>query len=79
MPSGDLLEMQWDLLRVAALGGAADVTDDYYHSKDPDERGFSKAVNAHEVVLHVDVSVVGVSLCSLDGLAVASYTGWLPV
>ncbi|KAK0643193.1 hypothetical protein B0T16DRAFT_391760 [Cercophora newfieldiana] len=45
-PNGawDLLEMQWDLLRVAALCGAADVTDDYYDYEHLDERGYIEAV-----------------------------------
>jgi hypothetical protein len=34
LPSWDLLQLQWDLLRVAAICGAADVTDDYYDSDD---------------------------------------------
>lgn len=48
MPSWDLLEMQWDLLRVAAICGAADVTDDYYDFEDPDEHGFDEAVAAKQ-------------------------------
>ncbi|KAK4249859.1 hypothetical protein C7999DRAFT_39162 [Corynascus novoguineensis] len=36
MPSWDLLEMQWNLLRVAAICGVADVTDDYYDDIDPE-------------------------------------------
>ena len=36
LPSWDLLQMQWDLLRVAAICGAADVTDDYYDLDDED-------------------------------------------
>ncbi|KAK0753938.1 hypothetical protein B0T18DRAFT_25553 [Schizothecium vesticola] len=51
MPSWDLLEMQWDLLRVAALCGAADVTDDYYNSEDPDERGYDQGVAAKQRTL----------------------------
>jgi len=43
-PNWDLLEMQWDLLRVAAICGAADVTDDYYDYEDPDERGYDEGV-----------------------------------
>ncbi|KAK3346115.1 hypothetical protein B0T25DRAFT_592418 [Lasiosphaeria hispida] len=31
-------EMQWNLLRVAAICGAAGVTDDYYQFEDPDGR-----------------------------------------
>ncbi|KAK0641887.1 hypothetical protein B0T16DRAFT_290550, partial [Cercophora newfieldiana] len=44
MPSWELLEMQWDLLRVAALCGAADVTDDYYICEDEDGRGYDAEV-----------------------------------
>ncbi|KAK0750942.1 hypothetical protein B0T18DRAFT_443555 [Schizothecium vesticola] len=54
MPSWDLLEMQWDLLRVAALCGAADVTDDYYNSEDPEERGYDQAVAAKQRALLVE-------------------------
>ncbi|KAL2139811.1 hypothetical protein VTI28DRAFT_4666 [Corynascus sepedonium] len=35
-PSWDLLKMQWYLLRVAAICGAADVTDDYHDDIDPE-------------------------------------------
>lgn len=48
MPSWELLEMQWDLLRVAALSGAADVMDEYYDFEDPDERGYDEAVAAKQ-------------------------------
>jgi len=54
MPSRELLEMQWDLLRVAALCGAAGVTDDYYVSENPDERGFDQAVAAKQRALLVE-------------------------
>lgn len=37
LPSFELLEMQWDLLRVAAICGAANVTDDSYYDLDDDE------------------------------------------
>ncbi|KAK3353302.1 hypothetical protein B0T25DRAFT_568511 [Lasiosphaeria hispida] len=47
-PSWDLLEMQWNLQRVAALCGVADVTDDYYDYEDPDERGYDEAVAAKQ-------------------------------
>lgn len=30
LPSFELLELQWDLLRVCAISGAADVDDEYY-------------------------------------------------
>ena len=46
MPSWELLEMQWNLLRVAAICGAADVSDDYYDYEHPDERGYDEAVAA---------------------------------
>jgi len=36
LPSWELLQMQWDLLRVAAICGAADVTDDYYDLDEED-------------------------------------------
>ncbi|KXX80332.1 hypothetical protein MMYC01_204672 [Madurella mycetomatis] len=48
MPSWELLEMQWNLLRVAALCGAADVMDEYYDFEDPDERGYDEAVTAKQ-------------------------------
>ncbi|KAK0656338.1 hypothetical protein B0T16DRAFT_34368 [Cercophora newfieldiana] len=48
MPSWELLEMQWDLLRVAALCGAADVMDEYYDFEHPDERGYDEAVAAKQ-------------------------------
>lgn len=51
MPSWELLEMRWDLVRVAALCGAADVTDDYYCSEDPYERGNDQAVAAKQRAL----------------------------
>lgn len=51
MPSWDLLEMRWDLVRVAALCGAADVTDDYYCSEDPYERGNDQAVASKQRAL----------------------------
>jgi len=47
-PSWGLLEMQWDLLRVAALCGAADVMDEYYDFEDRDERGYDEAVAAKQ-------------------------------
>ncbi|KAK3353700.1 hypothetical protein B0T25DRAFT_581417 [Lasiosphaeria hispida] len=47
-PTKDLLEMQWNLLRVAAICGAADVTDDYYDYEHPDERGYDEAVAAKQ-------------------------------
>ncbi|KAK3905994.1 hypothetical protein C8A05DRAFT_12221 [Staphylotrichum tortipilum] len=37
LPSFELLEMQWNLLRVAAICGAADVTDASYYDLDDDE------------------------------------------
>ncbi|KAL2190130.1 hypothetical protein L209DRAFT_750132 [Thermothelomyces heterothallicus CBS 203.75] len=46
--SWDLLEMQWNLLRVAAISGAADVTDDYYDYEDPDERAYDADVAAKQ-------------------------------
>jgi len=51
MPSLELLEMQWDLLRVAALCGAADVADEYYNFEDPDDRGYDEAVAAKQHAL----------------------------
>lgn len=48
MPSWDLLELQWDLLRVAALCGAADVPDDYYDYEDSYERGYCEVVAARQ-------------------------------
>ncbi|KAK4149251.1 hypothetical protein C8A00DRAFT_47097 [Chaetomidium leptoderma] len=49
MPSWDLLEMQWNLLRIAAISGAADVTDDYYYDyTEPDERGYDQTVAAKQ-------------------------------
>jgi hypothetical protein len=36
LPSWDLLELQWNMLRVAAICGAADVTDDYYDLDEED-------------------------------------------
>ncbi|KAK5652994.1 hypothetical protein OQA88_9280 [Cercophora sp. LCS_1] len=51
MPSLELLEMQWDLLRVTALCGAADVTDEYYDFEDPDDRGYDEAVAAKQRAL----------------------------
>ena len=48
-PSWGLLEMQWDLLRVAALCGAADVMDEYYDDfEDRDERGYDEGVAAKQ-------------------------------
>jgi hypothetical protein len=47
-PSWDLLEMQWNLQRVAAICGAADVTDDYYDYEHPGERGYDEAVAAQQ-------------------------------
>ncbi|TPX14515.1 uncharacterized protein E0L32_005479 [Thyridium curvatum] len=44
MPSWDLLQMQWNLLRVAALCGAAGITDDYYDYEDLDEHEYDIAV-----------------------------------
>lgn len=37
LPSFELLEMQWNLLRVAAICGAANVTDASYYDLDDDE------------------------------------------
>ncbi|KAK0656156.1 hypothetical protein B0T16DRAFT_424804 [Cercophora newfieldiana] len=54
MPSWELLEMQWDLLRVAALCGAADVMDDYYDSEDPDERGYDATVFAKQDAIQAE-------------------------
>ncbi|KAL2173476.1 uncharacterized protein P884DRAFT_264956 [Thermothelomyces heterothallicus CBS 202.75] len=49
MPSWELLELHWDLLRVAAICGAADVTDDYYYDYgDRDERGYDEVVAAKQ-------------------------------
>ena len=59
MPSWDLLEMQWDLLRVAAICGAADVTDDYYDCEDPDERGYDEAVAAKQRAIAAGQAVIG--------------------
>lgn len=36
LPSWELLEMQWNLQRIAAICGAADVTDDYYDLDEDD-------------------------------------------
>jgi hypothetical protein len=36
LPSFELLKLQWNLLRVAAICGAADVTDDYYEGDEDD-------------------------------------------
>lgn len=58
MPSWDLLEMQWDLLRVAAICGAADVTDDYYDYEDPDEHGFDEAVAAKQRAMATGQAVI---------------------
>ncbi|AEO60616.1 hypothetical protein MYCTH_2309977 [Thermothelomyces thermophilus ATCC 42464] len=49
--SWDLLEMQWNLLRVAAISGAADVTDDYYDYDEPDERAYDAEVAAKQRVI----------------------------
>ncbi|GAB1312858.1 hypothetical protein MFIFM68171_03068 [Madurella fahalii] len=54
MPSWELLEMQWDLLRVAALCGAADVMDDYYDFEDPDERGYDATVFAKQDAIQAE-------------------------
>ncbi|KAL2185695.1 hypothetical protein L209DRAFT_756927 [Thermothelomyces heterothallicus CBS 203.75] len=49
MPSWELLEIQWNLHRIAAICGAADVTDDYYYDfEDRDERGFDEVVAAKQ-------------------------------
>ncbi|KAK1749340.1 hypothetical protein QBC47DRAFT_395968 [Echria macrotheca] len=53
-PSWDLLQMQWDLLRVAAICGAADVTDDYYDYEHLDERGYDEAVAAKQRAILVE-------------------------
>ncbi|KAK5659497.1 hypothetical protein OQA88_698 [Cercophora sp. LCS_1] len=37
VPSWDLLELSWNLLRVAAICGAADVDDDYWDESDDDD------------------------------------------
>ena len=37
LPSFELLELQWNLLRVAAICGAADVTDASYYDRDDDK------------------------------------------
>ncbi|KAK3938474.1 hypothetical protein QBC46DRAFT_440494 [Diplogelasinospora grovesii] len=47
-PSWELLEMQWNLLRVAAICGAADVTDDYYDYREPEERGYDETIAARQ-------------------------------
>jgi hypothetical protein len=36
LPSWELLQLQWDMQRVATICGAADVTDDYYDLDDQD-------------------------------------------
>jgi hypothetical protein len=51
MPSWDLLEMQWDLLRVAAICGAADVTDDYYDYDNPREYDEVVAARLHHTAV----------------------------
>ncbi|KAK4147541.1 uncharacterized protein C8A04DRAFT_34236 [Dichotomopilus funicola] len=48
MPSWDQLELQWDLHRVAALCGAADVPEDYYDYEDPYDREYCEVVAARE-------------------------------
>ncbi|KAH6618041.1 hypothetical protein B0J18DRAFT_459142 [Chaetomium sp. MPI-SDFR-AT-0129] len=48
MPSWDQLELQWDLHRVAALCGAADVPDDYYDYEDPYDREYCEVVAARQ-------------------------------
>lgn len=39
LPSFELLELQWNLLRVAAISGAADVSKDYWWSDDSEDEG----------------------------------------
>lgn len=46
--SRDLLQLHWDLLRVAAISGAADVTDDYYDYEDPRDSHYDAEVAAKQ-------------------------------
>ncbi|KAK4147203.1 uncharacterized protein C8A04DRAFT_9290 [Dichotomopilus funicola] len=52
MPSWELLELQWNLLRISAICGAAEVKDDYerYYdpNEDPDELGYHEGVAAKQ-------------------------------
>lgn len=45
-PSWELLEMQWNFLRIAAICGAAEVLDDYYNCPDLDKRALDRPVDA---------------------------------
>lgn len=47
LPSWDLLDMQWNLLRVAAISGAADVPDEYY-DLDDEELSQDEVVTARQ-------------------------------
>lgn len=38
LPNSELLELQWNLLRVAAISGAADATDEDYKENEDDDR-----------------------------------------
>jgi hypothetical protein len=48
LPSFELLELQWNLLRVAAICGAGDVTDAGYYDLDEDEVGNLVTVKGDE-------------------------------
>ncbi|KAL2148883.1 hypothetical protein VTH82DRAFT_1569 [Thermothelomyces myriococcoides] len=62
MPSWELLELHWNLLRVAAICGAAEVTDDYYYRDDWEERGYDKTVIAQQRAF----AVSQITLCKGD-------------
>lgn len=47
LPSWDLLDMHWNMLRVAAISGAADVADDYY-DQDIETGGEDEVVTARQ-------------------------------
>jgi hypothetical protein len=53
-PSWELLEMQWNLLRVAAICGAADVTEDYYDDTEPEGWGYGETVAAKRRAVYLD-------------------------
>ena len=59
LPSWELLEMQWNLLRVAAICGAADVTDDYHDSDDSDNEDCGQARTTSKMIVLEDVHSKG--------------------
>lgn len=58
MPSWDLLEIQWDLLRVAAICGAADLTDDYYDPENRWERECDEAISARQQAIAAQYAIL---------------------